>query len=65
MDGQDYRFAAVLTWREAGRKADPDLARAYRSLAGAYLALARFRDRIEQRHDGTWETGMPDRRQEH
>jgi hypothetical protein len=48
MDGQDYRFAAAQTWREAERKADPDLARDYRRLAGAYLALARFRDRIEQ-----------------
>jgi len=50
MDGEDYRFAAMQTWREAEQKADPDLARDYRSLAGAYLALARFCDRIEEHH---------------
>jgi hypothetical protein len=48
MDGDDYRVAAMQTWRKAEQKADPDLARDYRRLAGAYLALARFRDRIEQ-----------------
>ena len=64
MDGQDYRLAAMRTWREAGRKADPDLARDYRRLAGAYLALARFRDRIEQHWAETWEARKRDKRQE-
>jgi hypothetical protein len=64
MDGADYRFAAMQTWREAGQKADPDLARDYRNLAAAYLALARFRDRIEQHYAGTRDARRPGRRQE-
>jgi len=47
MNGEDYR-AAANSLHAAEQNADPDLAVNYRSLAAAYLALARFRERIEQ-----------------
>ncbi|HUB11353.1 MAG TPA: hypothetical protein VMB34_05300 [Acetobacteraceae bacterium] len=53
MDSQDYRLAAVRTWRKAGQKQDEELARHYRGLAVAYLALARFCDRLEEHRPTT------------
>ena len=42
MDDHDYRLAALRAWHKASANADQDLARQYRTLAHAYLALARL-----------------------
>jgi len=62
MDGQDYRLAAANSWQEAVHNADPELARNYRSLAAAYLALARFRDHIDRHVPATAVADRHDRR---
>lgn len=44
--GRDYRMAAAEALELAQQSTDPEVADAYRQLAGSYLALARFHESV-------------------
>jgi len=52
-DEGDYRLAAAEALELAQQSKDLELADAYRQLAGSYLALARFHERIVPKLPGS------------
>jgi hypothetical protein len=64
-DEVSYRLHGMEIASLAANTADPEVATRYRTLAAAYMALARFHERISRYHltreegEGSLKTGFP------